>query len=343
MNALYITSLTKGAGKTAVAASIAALLKEQGKAVAYIKPVAAFADAPPASYTDADAAFCKQALALSDPIALIAPTAVTMKSLAGGLGQELAATVRERWADLTKGKDTVVIEGLPASGDTAAATKELATLCDAKVIAVVACARGMSIDPIVALKAHFGDGFLGVVLNAVPELSLRAAREEIAPALMAKGISVLGIVPEDRLLLSLSVADYAQLLGGRVLNSDEKINELVEHVVIGANVVDSSEFYYERMSGKALITRADRPDLQWNSLGEKTKCVILTGGTNPIPYVLDRATEAGVPVMVVPKDTLDTVAAMETFVTKATFHYPQKLARAKDLLRSNAALRALGA
>ena len=342
MNAFYITSLTKGAGKTAVAAALAALLKEQGKAVAYIKPVAAFADAPPASYADADAAFCKQAIALSDPIALIAPAAVTVKSLAGGLGQELAATVRTRVADLTKGKDAVVVEGLPASGETAAASKELAALCDAKVVAVVAWAQGMSIEPIASLKGHFGDRFLGVILTAVPDLSLRAAREEIAPALMAKGISVLGLIPQDRLLLSLSVADYAQLLGGRVLNSDEKINELVEHVVLGANVVDSSEFYYERMSGKALVTRADRPDLQWNALGEKTKCVILTGGGTPIPYVLDRAAEAGVPVVVVTKGTLDTVAAMETFVTKATFHYPQKLARAKDLLRKNASLRAFG-
>jgi BioD-like phosphotransacetylase family protein len=343
VNALYITSLAKGAGKTAVAASLVALLKEHGKAAGYIKPVAAFADAVPAGYADADAAFCKQALGLAEPITVIAPAAVTVKALVGGLSDDVATTVRKRYADLSKGKDTVVIDGLPAAGETAAASKALAALCDAKVVAVVPCARGMAADEILALKGQFGERFLGVILNNVPELSMRAVREETVPALSAKGLHVLGVIPQDRLLLSLSVADYTQLLGGRVVNSDEKINELVEHIVLGANVVDSSEFYYERSSAKALVTRADRPDLQWSALGEKTRCVILTGGKEPIPYVLDRAAEAGVPVVVVSKSTLDTVAAMEMFVTKATFHYSQKLARAKDLLRSHADMHALGA
>lgn len=342
MNALYITSLTKGAGKTAIAASLVALFKERGKAAGYIKPVAAFADAVPAGYTDGDAAFCKQALGLAEPAAVMAPAAVTVKSLAGGLGAELSTTVRKRLADLSKGKETIVVEGLPTAEETATASKELAAVCEAKVVAVVAGERGMAMDGVVALKAQFGERFLGVILNGVPELNMRSVREEIAPALAAKGVRVLGVIPQDRLLLSLSVADYTQLLGGRVVTSDEKINELVEHIILGANVVDSSEFYYERMSGKALVTRADRPDLQWNALGEKTKCLILTGGKDPIPYVTDRAAEAGVPVVIVAKSTLDTVAAMESFVTKATFHYPQKLARAKDLLRSHADLHALG-
>ena len=44
MVGIYITSSERGAGKTAVAASLAALLKERGESVGYFKPVALIDD-----------------------------------------------------------------------------------------------------------------------------------------------------------------------------------------------------------------------------------------------------------------------------------------------------------
>ena len=63
----------------------------------------------------------------------------------------------------------------------------------------------------------FGHRLAGVLLNAGPQHSLREAREEAAPALAGSGVPVLGIVPEDRMLLGFTVSEYSERLDGSVL------------------------------------------------------------------------------------------------------------------------------
>lgn len=345
MIALYVTSLTQGAGRTAVAASLVALLARSGRRVGYFKPLTVVAGPTPAGFTDPDAAFCKDALSLPEPASSLAPAALAAETLKSGLGSassELRGAIRRGFAELSRGRDVMVLDGLPVSEGTSQASAELAELVDARVLAVVRYRRDTDLDEIVALKGHFGERLLGVILNAVPAQSLRVAREEAAPALEAAGIRTLAIVPEDRLLLGFTVADYEQRLGGRLLNNQENAAEIVENLLIGAMVLDPSDLYYERRQNKALITRGDRPDLQWNALEGSTRCLILTENIGPIPYVMDKAAEAGVPVVVVPKGTLDTVAEIEGFVITPTFHHPQKLRRFTELLQPQLDLAALG-
>ncbi len=340
MVALYITSLEPGEGKTALAASLASLAIERGRKAGYFKPVALVMGGDWSG--DADTSFCRQALGSDDPVAL-APRAEPAEALAAGLSAEMKASLAQRWARVSAGKDVMLVEGLPAAGPAAAASRDLAELTQARVVAVVRYRRGLDMAPVAALRKTFGaPRLVGVVLNGVPEQAMRGAHEEARPALEAQGVRVLGIVPEDRLLLSFTVGEYSQRLGGRILNNEERAGELVEHVLVGAMIVDSSETYYGRKANKALITRADRPDLQWNALESSTKCVILTGGGEPIAYVREKAAEAEVPLVLVEKDTQQAIAAMESLVTAPAFRHPAKLARYTELLRAHADLGALG-
>ena len=342
MAALYVTSLANGAGRTAVAASLASILAGLGRRAGYFKPLTVLEAPAPAGFLDPDTSFCKEALDLPEPASALAPAAVAAETLRSGLGGPLRATIQQRFAELSRGKDAVIIEGLPASPETGQASAEIAELADAVVLDVVRYHRDTSLEQILALKERFGERLRGVILNAVPAQSLRIAREKAAPALEAAGIPALAIVPEDRLLLGFAVADYGQRLGGRILNDLESSGEIVESILIGAMVLDPSDLYYERKENKALITRGDRPDLQWSALESSTRCLILTENIEPIPYVMDKAAGAGVPVMVVPSGTLDTVAAIEGFVTSPAFHYLQKLRRFTALLQPQLDLAVLG-
>lgn len=361
MATLYVTSLAPGAGSTAVAASLVYLLARQGRAAppagavptgrdaptgpgaqprkaAYVKPLAVIEGAKPAA--DADAVFCKAALGLPEDISLIGPLVVEPSAVAGGLGS-LAAALKQRLLQVSAGKDAVVIDGLPAGASSAAASSELAGLADAEVVAVVRYRRGMDVAEVAALKERFGRRLLGVILNAVPPVSRRAARDETAPAIEAEGVRVLGVLPEERMLLGFTVAEYEARLGGRIINNHENAGEIVESILLGAMALDPAEYYYERKQNKALVTRGDRPDLQWTALESSTRCLILTQNIEPIPYVLNKAMDSSVPVLVVPRGTLDTIAAIETFVTRPTFHHPAKLSCFAGLLGKHLDISAL--
>ena len=109
----------------------------------------------------------------------------------------------------------------------------------------------------------------------------------------------------------LSVGELAKHLEGEILNCPERSEDLVESLMVGALSVDSGLDYFGRKTNKAVITRGDRPDLQMAALETSTKCLILTGGISPMPIVLHRATEKGVPIITVKEDTTSTLKRIE--------------------------------
>ena len=337
MTCIYVTSIAPGDGKTAVSAGLAAVAASRGTKAAYFKPVTLAAGENGAP--DADFAFCNGALGPMGVTASPAPVAASTDALTSGLGGT-AQQVRSGWAGASR-QEMTVVDGLP-TGLTARASAELADLLDASVVAVIRYRRGQDLEDVVALRETFGERLRGVLLNAVPSVSLREAGEVTAPALEEQGLRCLGILPEERALMGFTVAEYGALLGGRIINNEERADELVESLLIGAMALDPGELYYERTDNKALITRGDRPDLQWSALDSSTRCLILTQDTEPIPYVLNKAQEVEVPVVVVPKGTLETVGEIEGFITQSTFHHPLKLARFAEMLELHVDLAALG-
>ena len=323
MPSLHVISLDRGEGRTTLAAGLTAVLASRGVAASYFKPVAIDDGIP-----DADAAFT----------GIQPPVSAPADELAAGLGGHAGAVGK---ACKQAGGD-LIVEGLPAGGDLSTAAAELAGIVDAPVVAVAGYRRDVDLDAVAGLKSTFGDRLLGVVFNAVPPTSERTAREEAAPTLVERGVEVLGFIPEDRRLLSFSVQDYADALEGEILNAGDRTGELVEHVLVGAMIVDASGPYYDRYDNKALVTRTDRPDLQWNAINERTKCLILTGGGSPIAYVRDKAQSFEVPLVLVPAGTSETIDGIAAFATAPRFHYPQKLERAAELVERHLDLAKLG-
>ena len=323
---LYVTSITPRAGKTAFAAGLRALLAARGKRALYYRP---FAEGDASASTE-EANFLRGTF--GDNGVLAPPQTVDSFGLKEGLNT-FAEPLRQR---LDSARPTpVIIDGLTTTREAARASTEMAKLAEAQVVGVIRYTRGMDLAPIVALKDPFGQSLKGVILNAVPEHSLRAAAEETVPDLKQFGVNVLGILPEERLLLGFTVSEYSEHLGGRILNNTEQGQNIVESLLVGANALDPGEEYYGRVVNKALITRGDRPDLQFSALNAPTRCLILTHGIDPIPYVLDYATQQEIPLMVVPESTLATIATIEGFVGHPSFHHPAKLVRVVDILAAH--------
>ena len=84
-----------------------------------------------------------------------------------------------------------------------------------------------------------------------------------------------------------------------------------------------------------MITGGDRSDIQLAALETSTKCLILTGDLNPSPFVLNRADELGVPVLLVNMDTLGATEVVESYLGRSRFQQPEKVQRFTALLSEN--------
>lgn len=337
---LYITSIEPVSGKTALCVGIAQRMIRDGLSVGYMKPVSSQAHRVQGKIIDDDAVFVAQILGLKDDPELLAPVALTPEAveevLTGKSAVKWQQVLMDAFAKVSKGHDVIILEGGGTLRDgyiVDLGTPHVANLLKAPELVILRYLSNVQVmDDALTAQKRLGDSMLGVVINAVPKLHMQFVQEVITKALAARDIKTFGVIPQDRLLLSISVGEIAAALNGQVLCCPDKMQELVEHLMIGAMSVDSALTYFRRKPNKAVITGGDRPDIQLAALETSTKCLVLTGNIHPSPIILGRAEEVGVPVILVNYDTLSTVEIIERFFGKTRFHQEKKLQRFVQML-----------
>ncbi len=189
--------------------------------------------------------------------------------------------------------------------------QQLARGLGAPVLLAHAWEDSCSVDPLLEAREVLGEHLLGVVLNNVPADQFTAMADEVVPALDRLGMPVYGVLPRSPLLRSVTVGELVNRLRARVLCCADRGDLLVETLSIGAMNVNSAMEVFRRMRNMAVVTGADRTDIQLAALEASTQCLILTGAAEPLPQLVNRAQELDVPLLKVEHDTLTTVAAVE--------------------------------
>jgi BioD-like phosphotransacetylase family protein len=209
---------------------------------------------------------------------------------------------------------------------------QLAQGLGAPVLLAHAWEDARSVEPLLQAKALLGDHLVGVVLNNVEPEKLALLRQELVPSLEALGISVYGLLPRSPLLRSVTVGELVQRLGAQVLCCRERKDLLVETLSIGAMNVNSAMEFFRRQRNMAVVTGADRTDIQLAALEASTQCLILTGAADPLPQLINRAQELDVPILKVEHDTLTTVAVIEKAFGHVRLHEAVKATYASRLV-----------
>ncbi len=333
MVALYVTSMGDGAGNGALCAGLGRRLMADGKKVGFLKPVCASPEG-----TNRDADIMKQVLDLDDPVESLCGTSGSAADMAATADEKEPTWLKEvnaAFSKVSRGKDVVLLEGLGgvnAGSDSARVAGRVVDALKARAILLVGCGADVDPDQVVAAAKMLGDSLLGVVINAVPERRMESMRTRMAPALEQNGVRVLGVLPEKRTMYAVTVGELAEHVGGSILNSQDRAGELVENVMVGAMSADSALSYLTLKANKAVITRGDRPDIQLAALETSTKCLVLTGGTDPSHGILSRALELEVPIVLVDGDTVSTMEAVEGVFEKAAPYSDRKLERLDSML-----------
>ena len=315
MPVLLVSSLRPLVGKTAISVGMAQRLDQDG----YRPGLARLATAESDEAAQADAR-CFASLSLS----------------AEKRGQPLSL---EEVAGLAKGtgsSDGVLIGELPAGSPPGEAVRAVGG-----GVVLVERSADLSAGKVAAFQKEIGQGFVGLVLTAVP--SARTAA--IADTLAQKGIPILALLPEDRSLSSPSIAEMAQALEAETLFADGRTEEVIERVTIAPISADPGQGYFARFDRQAVVVRCDKPDLQLAALNAASRCLILSGGRMPLAYVSERAEAEGIPLLITDKDTVSALQALEPLYLKSRFGH-QKAERIGQLMAEHLdydrLLRALG-
>ena len=348
---LLVGSCEPFSGKSAVVLGLGRQLAGLGIPMRFGKPLATDLDREPNDLEplwDADVRFVGATLGLPEPhlipsADLLDPTvadrrlvAATLEPGAGfeRLVQQLGLahqglTVLEAAGSLHEG----LLYGM--------SLPQLAQRLDAPVVLVHHWSDARSIDPLLAARALLGDHLAGVVLNAVTPEEVPVLCDQLAPALERLAIPVLGVMPRSPLLRSVTVEELARRLDAQVLCCRERLDLLVETLSIGAMNVNSAMEFFRRRRNMAVVTGADRTDIQLAALEASTQCLILTGAAEPLPQLLNRAEELEVPLLKVEHDTLTTVEVIERAIGSVRLHEAVKATYAIRLVEEHCDFRRL--
>ena len=345
---LLIGSCEPFSGKSAVVLGLARQLSRQGITISFGKPLATdwqepAADTDPAGpLLDDDVRFVGDILKLPPAqllpsVQLLRASSAQSRLLSGDLSPgEAFATLQSRLAREEGGLVLLEAAGSLSEGLLfGLGLAQMARALQAPVVLVHGWADSRSVDALLEARQQLGDLLAGVVLNAVDPELLPRLREEIAPALERLQIPVLGIMPRSPLLRSVTVGELGRRLQARILCCQERADLLVETLSIGAMNVNSAMEFFRRRRNMAVVTGADRTDIQLAALEASTQCLILTGAGDPLPQLISRAEELDVPVLKVEHDTLTTVEVIEAAIGHVRLHEPVKASYAMRLVEDH--------
>jgi BioD-like phosphotransacetylase family protein len=113
----------------------------------------------------------------------------------------------------------------------------------------------------------------------------------------------------------------------------ENVYEAVEFVMLGPVSADPGQPYFLQHGAKAVVNRFDKMDLHLAALATEPDCLILTGGQQPSPYLLDRleGVEPSLTVLLAPDNTVRTIQVVDELYGDTRFAGQRKINRAIEL------------
>ncbi len=319
--------------------ALAMKLKENELKVGYMKPVGNIIVDHNGELVDDDAVNMKKMLGLDESLDQVSPILFThqlLEDVLEGKDKQLPAKLKSSFQQASANKDVMVLEG---AGDVSGSSvlglsdSEVAKITGSKILLVSKYCDEYTVDRITTylkLKAPEVE-LLGIIFNNTSSERINFVKEKVVPYFERKGIPVLGVIPRNRGLQTISAREIADGLNGEVLAGKNNLDVTVENIVVGAMAPDSAIKVFRRKHNRAVITGGDRTDLQMAALEARMRIIVLSGNLHPPAPVLGRAEELGVPVILTSDDTTTLVDRMESLLRRIRVKNVQKIDLMKNM------------
>jgi uncharacterized protein len=334
---LLIGSTEAYSGKSATILGLSYRLQQAGLDIAYGKPIGTRLGEVQGAVIEKDVQLIAESLKLPQnrlaPTILALDEATLQKRLQGEDKIDYQKSLSQS-LQMFPG-DLILLEGpgnLAEGSLFDLSLPQVAEVVDAAVLLVTRYQSLLSVDALLCAKQLLGNRLVGIVINDIPVKQLQAIDTSIRPFLEQQGIPVLGMLPKNDLLRSVSVSELVEQLNAQVLSASDRLDLMVESLAIGAMNVNSAVKYFRKRRNMAVVTGGDRVEIQQAALETSTQCLILTGQLPPPTFILNRAEELEIPILSVDFDTLTTVEIIDRSFEQVRVHEPIKVHCIRNLM-----------
>lgn len=327
---LYVASTETFVGKSAVCMAMMHRMRHDGLRVGYMKPVSVSVTHQSDATLDEDAVLIQETMGLSVPIERMAPVLITPSVVDAVLNGEIPdfrSKIQESFRLVSRETDVIVMEGTNRWVEGAMvdlAADQVIAMFNAPVLLVCRYQSPITVDNILTVQRYLDNRIVGVLINQIEPVHQDFVRNKVVPFLESQRIGVLGMLPHETFLASITVGEILDHLGGQFIGSPEWREKVVESMMIGAMGVEAGLSFFRRRPNKVVITGGDRVDLQLVALETSTSALILSGNMRPTLNVQNRAEEREVPIIVFPGDTLSAVEQVEQLFGRVRFRQHTK-------------------
>ncbi|WP_456327699.1 DRTGG domain-containing protein [Archaeoglobus sp.] len=312
-----ISSIEAFSGKSSLIIALGKILQKRGYKIGYFKPFG-IGRYVGRELIEEDVSNVVSVLGVEDSLETICPVIIDRPYLEFEVNAEgLKELIYRAYEKVREGKDVVLVEGalsyeigkfIGLSDD------EVARMLNLNVVMIVKFDEFV-LDKVAMAKQVFGDRLKQVVLNFVSGY-IEKRIEKVSAKLENIGVELVGAIPKDPFLSGTFLSDVVDVLNGKYL-VEPKEDVVIEQILVGAMTAQSALEHFRRCRNCAVITGGDRSDIIVTAMEvPNVKCLILTGNLEPPSVVLGVAKSKGIPIVLVPYDTLTTVSLINKVVGK---------------------------
>ncbi|MFX0033351.1 MAG: DRTGG domain-containing protein [Promethearchaeota archaeon] len=321
---IYLCSLSEHVGKTTLSIGIMLKLQEEGKKVAYFKPIGipkgAFSDK-----SDRDTGFILHTVfKTSLPYDIISPVSVPdcyyVDLIDASKKEDYLNNIKKAYDELIKDYDYIIIEGAPSIKRYIRVGLDDITIAQKlgleELVFIQAESSDKCIDSLFFTKNYFefrNMKFKGIIFNKIDYDYTARIKELQENHIDRYNIPVIGLIEKSLELLSPRVSEIQFAIGAELINepAKENLEQIVETYIIAAMNVQAALKYLRSVKKAAVITGGDRIDVSLAALKEDVVALVLTGFIQPDVAVIRAANEKKVPILLSPSDTYTTIRNME--------------------------------
>jgi len=364
---LYLAATGQNRGKTTTALGLVDGFRRRGLHTGFVKPVGQRTVIDGGEPADEDAVLMKSIFDLPEPYAVMSPVHIprgfTKAYIAGQVVEDLGARISDAHRRFAE-HDVLLIEGTGHAGVGAVvglSNAVVARLLGAPAVIVSEGGVGRPIDEIVLNASHFaahGVRVAGAIVNKVRIDEQPGIEETLRRGLARHGIPLLGVLPYRPILSNPTLGMILESVRGRVISTGPDLDRVIDNVAIGAM---EPHHMLERVDrGTLVIVPGDREDViltlatahladratagDVDALVDETPGavqagpeqraigMVLTGGYEPRPEVLDAIRRAGLFAAFAPDDTYAVASEIHDLLVKTHPSDSGKIQLIKDLV-----------
>ena len=343
---VFIAATRLNDGKTTTSLGLIAALQKKFPRIGYIKPVGQRFVEIEEQNIDEDTVLMDSVYHLNCPLVDMSPIAIepdfTRKYLQAAKNDSLVRKIHDAFDRVSWEKDFVLCEGSGHAGVGAVfdlSNAQVAKHLGCKVIIVARGGIGKPIDEVALNQALFekeGVEIIGVIINKVMPEKVDYIADFARRGLKRKGLDLLGVIPHQPILSSPTLESIRDELNAEVLNTPEKMNGIVDDVVVGAMSATNAIKFFKR--GVLLITPGDREDILTAAAAsevQKMAGIVLTGGIKPTNGLLRALREMKIPVLLAQDDSYMVASKVHDLIVKTRPADAEKISLIRDIIAKN--------